>query len=235
MQERRVVNDTGLSTFFAKVYSTMGGGLLITALISYLLGNVFQVQYGNFIASNRILFLVATFLPLILMFMISGRRGQESPAYARVMFGLMAASYGFTLASVWIIYPAANIGISLVVTAVIFFTMSAVGRTTHQNLSMVGRYALAALIGAIVLTIINMFMGSSMMSMLISYVILIAFIIMTAADTQALKRIYMTASGDGSFAVNTSSLAVQGALMLYLDFLNLFMVILQIFGVSDNR
>jgi FtsH-binding integral membrane protein len=83
MQERRVVNDTGLSTFFAKVYSTMGGGLLITALISYLLGNVFQVQYGNFIASNRILYIVATFLPLILMFMISGRRGQESPAYAR--------------------------------------------------------------------------------------------------------------------------------------------------------
>ncbi|WP_407892951.1 Bax inhibitor-1/YccA family protein [Lacticaseibacillus sp. N501-2] len=235
MQERRVVNDAGLSTFFSKVYSTMGGGLLITALISYLLGNVFQVQYGNFIVSNRLLFIVATFLPLILSFMISGRRGQQSPAYARTMFGLMAASYGFTLASVWLIYPAANIGISLVVTAVIFFTMSVVGRTTHQNLSMAGRYALSALIGVIVLTFINMLIGSSFMAMLISYAILIIFIIMTAADTQALKRIYLTASGDGNFAVNTSSLAVQGALMLYLDFLNLFMVILQIFGVSDNR
>lgn len=235
MQERRVVNDAGLSTFFSKVYSTMGGGLLITALISYLLGNVFQVQYGNFIVSNRLLFIVATFLPLILSFMISGRRGQQSPAYARTMFGLMAASYGFTLASVWLIYPAANIGISLVVTAVIFFTMSVVGRTTHQNLSMAGRYALSALIGVIVLTFINMLIGSSFMAMLISYAILIIFIIMTAADTQALKRIYLTASGDGNFAVNTSSLAVQGALMLYLDFLNLFIVILQIFGVSDDR
>jgi FtsH-binding integral membrane protein len=78
-------------------------------------------------------------------------------------------------------------------------------------------------------------MGSSMMAMLISYAILIIFIIMTAADTQALKRIYLTASSNGSFAVNTSSLAVQGALMLYLDFLNLFMAILQIFGVGDNR
>lgn len=235
MQERRVVNDAGLSTFFAKVYSTMGGGLLITALISYLLGNVFQVQYGNFIASNRILYIVATFLPFILMFMISGRRGQESPAYARAMFGLMAASYGFTLASVWLIYPAANIGISLVVTAVIFFTMSFVGRTTKSNMSMISRYLIAALVGVIVLSLINIFMGSSMMAMLISYAILIIFIIMTAADTQALKRIYLTASGNGSFAVNTSSLAVQGALMLYLDFLNLFMAILQIFGVGDNR
>ncbi|MFD1484149.1 Bax inhibitor-1/YccA family protein [Lacticaseibacillus baoqingensis] len=235
MQERRVVNDTGLATFFAKVYGTMGGGLLITAVISYLLGNVFRVQYGNFIVQNRILFIVATFLPLILSFLISGRRGRESASYARAMFGLMAASYGFTLASVWLIYPAANIGIALVVTAIVFFTMSVVGRVTRQNLSPAANIIMGVLVGVIILSVINMFMGSSFLSLIISYVILIAFIIMTAADTQALKRVYMTASGNGDFAVNTSSLAVQGALMLYLDFLNLFLVILQIFGFSNDN
>ncbi|MCI1985713.1 MAG: Bax inhibitor-1/YccA family protein [Lactobacillus sp.] len=235
MQERRVVNDAGLSTFFAKVYGTMGGGLLITAVISFLLGNVFRVQYGNFIVQNRILFIIATFLPLILSFMISGRRGQQSAGYARAMFGLMAASYGFTLASVWLIYPAANIGIALVVTAIVFFTMSVVGRVTRQNLSPIANITIGVIVGVIILSLINMFLGSSMISLLISYVILIAFIIMTAADTQALKRVYMTASRNGDFAVNTSSLAVQGALMLYLDFLNLFLVILQIFGFSNDN
>ncbi|WP_461212944.1 Bax inhibitor-1/YccA family protein [Lacticaseibacillus sp. GG6-2] len=235
MQERRIVNDAGLSVFFAKVYGTMGGGLLITAVISYLLGNVFRVQYGNFISSNQIIFWVLTLLPFVLTFLISGRRGQESPAYARLMFGVMAASYGFTLASIWLIYPAANIGIALIVTAVVFFTMSVVGRVTKQNMSRIGGIAMSVLLGAIVLSLINMFMHSGMMSLLISYVILIVFIIMTAADTQALKRLYLTAGGDGDYAVNTSSLAVQGALLLYLDFLNLFLVILQIFGVSSDN
>ena len=235
MQERRVVNDAGLSLFFAKVYSTMGVGLLITAAMSFLLGNVFRVQYGNFIASNRIIFLVLTFLPLVLTFLISGKRGQANPGYARLMFGLMAASYGFTLASLWFIYPAANIGISLVVTSVVFFTMSAVGRITKQDLSRARGIAMSVLFGVIVLTLINMFMHSGMMALIISYVILIIFIIMTAADTQALKQLYLTAGSNGGYAVNTSSLAVQGALILYLDFLNLFLVILQIFGVSNDN
>ncbi|WP_390406882.1 Bax inhibitor-1/YccA family protein [Lacticaseibacillus jixiensis] len=235
MQERRVVNDSGLATFFGKVYATMGVGLLITAAVSYLLGSVFATDYGNFIVAHRFMFWIATFLPFILVLLMNSQRGRENAGYARLMFGLLAVTFGFTFGTLWLVYPAANMAIALVVTAVVFFSMTAVGRITKQNLSQAGRIAYGALFGVILLSVINWFMGSTGLAFLLSYAILIIFIVMTAADTQALKNIYMSAGGNGGYVVNTSSLAVQGALILYLDFINLFVVILQIFGVSDRN
>ena len=94
---------------------------------------------------------------------------------------------------------------------------------------------MSALFGVIIMMFVNMFMGSSGMQMLISYAILIIFIVLTAWDTQRLKNLYLTAGSDGQATISTSSLAVVGALMLYLDFLNLFTAILQILGVGDNN
>lgn len=235
-EERRVVNDTGLTTFFSKVYGTMGVGLLITGLVSYVLGVMYQVQYINFVVQNRFLYWVALFLPLVLSFMMSSKRAQANVTYARGMFFLMAASYGFTLATLFISFRSSIILLALVVTAVVFFTMSAVGRLTHKDMSRMGSMALSALLGVLIISLLNMlFFHSTMTQMLIAYAVMIIFIVMTAADTQTLKRFYMTASSNGDYAVNLNSLAVQGALMLYLDFLNLFLAIVQIFGfASDN-
>ena len=234
-EERRVVNDSGMTRFFNKVYSTMGLGLLVTAVISYLLGTVFLPQYVGFISAHPIMFYVLIFLPFILSFGVSSRRAQANSAYARLMFYLISASYGVTFTVILMSYRQSIVAISFLTTAVIFLTMSIVGRTTHKDLSRAGSMAFTALIGVIVLSLINMFLGSTGLMYLISYAILIIFIVMTAFDTQKLKQIYLTADSRGGYTINTNSLAVQGALALYLDFLNIFLVLLQLFGGSSNR
>ena len=143
MQERRVVNEAGLTQFFSRIYTLMGSGLVVTALVSYLLGVTLKNDYINFVGAHPIIFWIMTALPLILSFFVTGRRAQASPGYATLM--------------------------------------------------------------------------------------------LTAWDTQRLKNLYLTAGSDGQAAISTSSLAVVGALMLYLDFLNLFTAILQILGVGDNN
>ncbi|MCX2455385.1 Bax inhibitor-1/YccA family protein [Lacticaseibacillus nasuensis] len=234
MQERRVVNEVGVASWFNRVYAVVGGGIAITGLISALLGNVYREQYVNFIGSHQIMFYVMTFLPLILSFFIYGKRARANAAYASVMFVLISAAFGFTYASLWLIYPAANITAALFTTAVVFISMSVVGRTTKTDLSRAGGIAYTALWGIILMSLVNFFIGSSGMSLLISYAVLIVFIILTAWDNQSLKRMYMQASG-GQLDVSMNSLAIMGALQLYLDFLNLFLAILQIFGGNDNN
>lgn len=233
MQERRVVNEVGVASWFNRVYAVVGVGIAITGLISYLLGNVFRTEYVNFIGGHQIMFYVMTFLPLILSFFIYGKRARANAGYAAVMFGLISASFGFTYASLWLIYPSANITIALFTTAVVFITMAVVGRTTKTDLSKAGGIAYTALWGVILMSVVNMFMRSSGMNLVISYAVLIIFIVLTAWDNQALKRMYMQASG-GQMDVSLNSLAIMGALQLYLDFLNLFLAILQIFG-GDNK
>lgn len=235
MQERRVVNDTGVTGFFAKVYSTMGMGILVTALVSYLLSTVFQAQYIAFVGSHRIMFWLMMFLPLILSFMVQGKKAQANSGYATLMFLLMSASFGFTLGLTLMFYRGPVIGMALAVTAIIFFTMSALGRSGKRDLTKAGSIASMALFGIILLSLVNMFLRSPGMMYLISYGILVVFIVLVAYDTQQLKRLYMTASNTGEALVNLNTLAVQGALMLYLDFLNIFLAILQIFGAGGNN
>ena len=226
MQERRVVNEAGLTQFFSRIYTLMGSGLVVTALVSYLLGVTLKNDYINFVGAHPIIFWIMTALPLILSFFVTGRRAQASPGYATLMFYLMSASFGFTFASVAMVAKTSNLAVALATTAVVFFVMSMVGHFGKRDLSKAGN---------IVMMLVNMFMGSSGMQMLISYAILIIFIVLTAWDTQRLKNLYLTAGSDGQAAISTSSLAVVGALMLYLDFLNLFTAILQILGVGDNN
>ncbi|MFD1392756.1 Bax inhibitor-1 family protein [Lacticaseibacillus jixianensis] len=234
-EERRVVNDSGLTGFFNRVYSTMGLGLLLTAVVSYLLGTVFLPQYVGFISQHPVMFYVLVFLPILLSFGVSSRRAQQNAAYASLMFYLISASYGVTFTVILMSYRQSIVAISFLTTAVIFITMSVVGRTTQKDLTHAGAIATAGLVGVILLSLLNMFLGSSPLMYLISYAILVIFIVMTAFDTQKLKRIYLTADSRGGDLVNTNSLAVQGALALYLDFLNIFLALLQIFGGSDRR
>ncbi|WNX02369.1 Bax inhibitor-1/YccA family protein [Lacticaseibacillus rhamnosus] len=235
MQERRVVNEAGLTQFFSRIYTLMGSGLVVTALVSYLLGVTLKNDYINFVGAHPIIFWIMTALPLILSFFVTGRRAQASPGYATLMFYLMSASFGFTFASVAMVAKTSNLAVALATTAVVFLVMSMVGHFGKRDLSKAGSIAMSALFGVIIMMFVNMFIGSSGMQMLISYAILIIFIVLTAWDTQRLKNLYLTAGSDGQAAISTSSLAVVGALMLYLDFLNLFTAILQILGVGDNN
>ena len=100
MQERRVVNEAGLTQFFSRIYTLMGSGLVVTALVSYLLGFPFRAEYTSFVSGHPIVFWIMAFMPIILSFFVTGRRAQASPGYATAMFYLMSASFGFTFASV---------------------------------------------------------------------------------------------------------------------------------------
>lgn len=235
MQERRVVNEAGLTQFFSRIYTLMGSGLVVTALVSYLLGVTFKTDYVNFVSGHQIVFWIMLALPLILSFFVTGRRAQASPGYATLMFYLMSASFGFTFASVAMVAQTSNLAVALATTAVVFLVMSMVGHFGKRDLSKAGNIAFVALFGVIIMSLVNMFMGSNGLQMLISYAILIIFIVLTAWDTQRLKNLYLTAGSDGQAAISENSLAVVGALMLYLDFLNLFTAILQILGVGNNN
>ncbi|WP_179395166.1 Bax inhibitor-1/YccA family protein [Lacticaseibacillus absianus] len=236
MEERRVVNDTGLAAFFNRVYSTVGLGIAVTSLISYLLGTVFVDSYTSFINSSPLMFWLMTLMPFILLFVMNNKAARRSGAYATVVFTLISASFGFMYASLFIRYELGTMTAALLTTAVAFITMSVVGRVTKQDLSRAGAIASNALIGIILVTLINVFLiHSSGMQLIMAYVILIVFLVLTAWDNQALKRMYLTAGQSGQPAYSMNSLAIQGALMLYLDFLNMFMAILQIFGGGSDR
>ena len=235
MQERRVVNEAGLTQFFSRIYTLMGSGLVVTALVSYLLGFPFRAEYTSFVSGHPIVFWIMAFMPIILSFFVTGRRAQASPGYSTVMFYLMSASFGFTFASVAMVADGTNLAVALATTAVVFLVMSMVGHFGKRDLSKAGSIAMVALFGIIIMSFVNMFLGSNGMQLLISYGVLIIFIVLTAWDTQRLKNLYLTTGNDGQAAVSEGSLAVLGALMLYLDFLNLFTAILQILGVGNNN
>lgn len=232
MQERRAVNDTGIAQFFGKVYGTMGIGLIVTAVVTYLLGYVFQEQYFTLLASSNIIRYVLMFLPLIFVLFGSGRKALANPTRAMAMFIGLAASEGFTLATIMSFFAGTTVIAALLVTAVIFGTMSLVGVFGKKDLSRAGGIASMLLLGVLLMSVVNMFLGSAGFAMILNYIILGVFIILVASETQRLRNFYATAEAAGDVAVR--SLAIQGALMLYLDFLNLFITILQIFGVSSD-
>lgn len=233
MQERRSVSETGIGRFYGRLYGMMGLGLVVTAIVTYLLGVVFQTEYLTFIGNNRLFYYIAMFLPLVFVLFASSAKSARNPARATVMFLLMAASEGTTLALFMMMFKSTTTVAALLVTAVIFGTMALVGIYGKRDLSKAGSIATMFLLGAIVMTMLNFFMRSTGMAMILNYIILGVFIVLVAYDNQRLKQLYAYAEAEGDVAI--SSLAVQGAIMLYLDFLNLFITILQIFGIGDNR
>ncbi|WKF84215.1 Bax inhibitor-1/YccA family protein [Lacticaseibacillus pantheris] len=233
MQERRAVNESGLSQFFGRVYGVMGGGMVVTAAVTYLLGYVFRQQYFNFIASNTIVFYVMTFMPIIFVILGSTGRSMAHAGRALVFFLLLAASEGFTLAVIMSLYSGTTVIAALLTTAVVFGTMAMVGIFGKKDLSRAGSIAYMSLFGIILMSLVNMFLRSSGMAMLINYAILAIFIVLVAYDNQTLKRLYAQADAQGMSSIN--ALAVSGAVSLYLDFLNLFIAILQIFGMGSDR
>ncbi|HAJ53337.1 MAG TPA: BAX inhibitor (BI)-1/YccA family protein, partial [Lactobacillus sp.] len=133
----------------------------------------------NFVSGHQIVFWIMLALPLILSFFVTGRRAQASPGYATLMFYLMSASFGFTFASVAMVARTSNLAVALATTAVVFLVMSMVGHFGKRDLSKAGNIAIVALVGVILMSLVNMFMGSSGIQMLISYAVPIIFIVLT--------------------------------------------------------
>jgi FtsH-binding integral membrane protein len=221
----KVVNASAVSTLFKSVYLQMAAALSVTGLVAYYLSQ--SIDFWTFIAENVSLIWVILFAQLGLVMWISARIMSMSMSTATILFIIYSAMMGVTMSSIFMLYTAESIAYVFFITAGMFLVMSVIGYVTRMDLSKVGSVLFMALIGIIIASVVNIFLGSEMLYWIISYVGVVVFTGLTAYDTQKIKHMlveYGTADDLGN------RFALLGALTLYLDFINLFLFLLRIFG-----
>lgn len=214
--------DVGLREFMLRVYNYMAGGLALTGIVAYAAAasGFYQQIAGS------LLFWIVLLAPLGLVMLLSFRIQSMSLGAAQATFWGYAALMGLSLAGIFLIYTGASIARVFFITAATFAAMSLYGYTTRSDLSRFGSFLFMGLIGVIIAGLVNMFVMSSALQFAISIVGVIVFVGLTAWDTQAIKEMYF--EGDGSLVAGKK--AIMGALKLYLDFINLFVLLLQLMG-----
>jgi len=209
------------NTLIRQVYAWMGGGLLVTALMAMV--TVSSPAILNAVFGNRLVFYGLIAGELGLVFAISGAIDRLSAAVASLLFVLYAALNGVTMSVIFAVYTAESISSTFVITAATFGAMSAFGYLTRRDLTGWGSFLFMGLIGVVIASLVNIFTQSSAASWVISAVGVIVFTGLTAYDTQKIKA--MAASG-----AEGRKPAILGALTLYLDFINLFLMLLRLLG-----
>jgi hypothetical protein len=212
--------------FMAKVYGWMTVALLITALVAmYVAGSE---QLMNSIVRNHGLLIGLFIGELALVWILSASINRLSFPVAATMFVVYSALNGLTMSFIFLLYTSVSITSTFFITAGTFGAMSFYGYTTKKDLSSWGSLLLMALIGLIIASVVNMFMASSMLYWITTYAGVLIFVGLTAYDTQKIKN--MGVSDADSYSDAGKKMAVLGALSLYLDFINLFLFLLRIFG-----
>jgi FtsH-binding integral membrane protein len=222
----RVDIDEGLRTYMLRVYNYMVTGLALTGAVAFIVAStpaVFNAIFGTGLAWVVIL------APLGLVFFLSARINKMSAAAAQITYWVFASLMGLSLASVFVIYTGESIARVFFITAATFAAMSLYGYTTKRDLTGLGSFLFMGLIGIIIAMVVNIFIGSTMIQFVVSVLGVLIFIGLTAYDTQKIKEMYVAA--DGSEIAGKK--AIMGALRLYLDFINLFLMLLHLFG--SNR
>ncbi len=218
--------DVGLREFMLRVYNYMAGGLALTGVVAYVAAasGFYQQIAGSF------LFWIVLLAPLGLVMLLSFRIQRMSLSSAQLTFWAYAALMGLSLAGIFLIYTGASIARVFFITAATFAAMSLYGYTTRSDLSRFGSFLFMGLIGVIIAAVVNMFIMSSALQFAISIAGVIVFVGLTAWDTQAIKEMYF--EGDGTMVAGKK--AILGALKLYLDFINLFVLLMQLMGNRRN-
>jgi hypothetical protein len=230
------VIDEGLRAYMLKVYNYMASGILITGFISLILFKLSVVttadgsiagltSLGNALYNSALMWVVML-APLGVVFYMSFGIRKMSAAKAQGTFWIFAALMGASLSSIFLIYTGASITRVFFITSGTFGAMSIYGYTTKKDLTKLGSFLMMGLFGIIIASIVNMFMKSTMMYYVISIIGVLVFVGLTAYDTQKIKNMYL-ASDSGEIM---GKKAVMGALTLYLDFINLFIMLLRLFG-----
>lgn len=229
--QRRVVgNEVGLTKFMTRMYGNMTLAVLVSALSSFLTLSVFKEQVFGYMAQHPGMLWVILLLPIGLSLGVSFR-ATRNPVASFIMLMAVAVIYGVTFALISAAYTATSITAAFLSSSAVFITMALYGSVTKRDLSKFGAHATAALVALIVASVINMFLQSSAITYIFSYIAVIIFTVLTAWDAQKMKTIYLQFGGQ----VSVSGLAVMGALQLYLDFVNIFISLLRIFGMSDRN
>lgn len=219
------------SGVMSRVYGWMTLALFVTAGMALITVNspaMLNLIYGN---SFVILGLIIAELGLVIG--LSAGLNKMSPMTATMMFLLYAAVNGLTLSAIFFVYALGTIFQAFAATALTFGAMSLVGYTTKKDLTGMGGILMMGLIGLIIASLINAFWGNSTMDAIITYIGVFLFVGLTAYDTQKIKQMSEYVGMEGDSAV-MSKIAIMGALSLYLDFINLFLYILRLFGRSRD-
>lgn len=217
----------GVRLAMRRVYLWMTLGLFTTGIIAFLVAT--NSTLLNLIASNPFIFYGALIGELILVVTLSAAIHKLSPAVAALIFFAYAALNGVTISLIFLIYTGTGIAFSFFATASMFAAMSVVGYTTHVDLSKFGSLLMMGLIGMLIASVINIFLASSVLYWIISYAGIALFVALTAYDTQWIKNATTQAVSAGDTQLE-SRVGLIGALRLYLDFINLFMLILRVAG-----
>lgn len=229
VRQQEIVSSSTFSTLMRKVYTWMALALAITGFTAYYVASSPAIMQAIF--SNRILFWGLLIGELALVWIVSASINRLSLTTATAMFILYSVLNGVTLSFIFLAYTMTSITTVFFITAGTFAAMSLYGYFTKTDLSKMGQILIMALIGLIIATIVNLFVKSSGLTMILSYVGVLIFVGLTAWDTQKIKQMLQMASDTGEAA---QKIALMGALSIYLDFINLFLYLLRIFGSSRN-
>ncbi|HEX4298667.1 MAG TPA: Bax inhibitor-1/YccA family protein [Devosia sp.] len=232
------VVDQGLRSYMLKVYNYMGIGLVITGVVAYFsyAGSVVQTTGGLELTSfgaaifESPLRWVVMLAPLAFVLVLSFGIRRLSTPMAQLLFWVFAAVMGLSLSSIFLVYTQTSIAQVFFISAATFGAMSLYGYTTKRDLTQYGSFLMMGLIGVVIASVVNIFLNSSGLSFAISIIGVLVFVGLTAWDTQKIKESYSVGFGADVLAKG----AIMGALSLYLDFINLFLMLLRIFGNQRN-
>jgi FtsH-binding integral membrane protein len=230
--------DEGLRAHMIRVYSYMGIGLLVTGIMAYTIYSqsvitndagkiVGLTSLGTVIFKSWVKWLVM-FAPLIVVFAFSATINRMSTATAQGVFWLFAALMGLSLSSIFIAYTGTSIARIFFITAATFGAVSIYGYTTKADLTKFGSFLIMGVIGLVIASIVNAFLGSTGLQFAISVLAVLIFTGLTAYDTQQIKDNYLAQAQYGEQSLGHA--AILGALSLYLDFINIFVALMQLFG-----
>ena len=217
-----IKQDNGMASFLSKVYMWMFIGLLVSGVCAYYTAvtpSMLKLVYSSFM-----LIIVAE---LIVVFVFSLLRRKVSYGIAKALFLIYSALSGLTLSSIFIVYKLDSIVMVFLASAIMFGLMALYGYFTKSSLMSLGKMLIFGLIAIVIMSIINMFVNSSSFGIVLSIISVVIFLGFTAYDMQKLKEVYDYYSSDEA---ELSKAAIYGALDLYLDFINIFIDLLRLFG-----
>jgi FtsH-binding integral membrane protein len=237
------VLDQGLRAYMLRVYNWMSSGLVLTGLIAFAIShtaaiNAFyplvQTASGDFVRAPSALAYISIFAPLVFVMVLSFGVNKLSTTAAQAIFWVFCATMGASLTSIFMVYTQSSISEVFFITAGTFAGTSLYGYTAKRDLTSVGSFMMMGLIGILIAMVVNIFLHSPAIAFAISILGVLIFVGLTAYDTQRIKTSYLQFGGAyGMEMANKRS--VYDALTLYLNFINLFMFLLQLFGQRNNR
>lgn len=211
--------------FIARVYGWMAVALILSAASAFFAANS-ELAFNLIWGGRHIGFYVLVALEILLVVIISATLPKIPVGFAGFLFVLYSVINGLTLSAIFLVFTIKSIGTVFLISAGMFFAMSLYGRFTKQDLNSAGRYLMMAIFGLVIASVVNLLLKSDILQWIISMVTLVVFIGLTAYDTNKIVRASQLADGSDTF----KKAAIYGALELYLDFLNIFLSLLNLFG-----